>query len=369
MSQRSIKKYVFHAAAAKCVPVSGTFELTSRCNLNCRMCYIHMTPKEQQGYGKELTTEQWVDLGKQAVEAGMVYLLLTGGEPLLRPDFMTIYKAMVQMGVMVSINTNGIFITPEIVECLKQYPPEMVNVTLYGTSSETYKELCGVESGYEAAKRGILMLKNAGIRLNINTTFTKCNIADMVGLVTFAKENKIMIRTAAYVFPKVRNGGEEQTVSLSAEEHGKMAAQFDFLTLQEELLHRRAEYVRQCVYAEVDENVMPESKVSSCMAGRGSFWISWDGKMYPCGMLPEYSLDVTKTLFTNAWEDTCQNITQVFLPEECSVCQYKSLCPLCAAVTQSINGDTAVVPEEMCVYIKAYCKAFLEEYTRKFDNK
>ncbi len=98
MADQSIKSFVYRAGAAKRMPVSGTFELTPRCNLSCRMCYIHLSGAEQSARGRELTTEEWLSVGRQAVDAGMVYLLLTGGEPMLRKDFVTIYSEMVKMG-------------------------------------------------------------------------------------------------------------------------------------------------------------------------------------------------------------------------------------------------------------------------------
>ena len=137
MSDLDIKDYVFRKGAAKRIPVSGTFELTSRCNLDCKMCYVHMSKAEQDKIGRELTAEQWIDLGRQAVDAGMIYLLLTGGEPLLRPDFQEIYTALIQMGLMMTINTNATLMTPQIIELFKKHRPEKVNVTLYGMSDET----------------------------------------------------------------------------------------------------------------------------------------------------------------------------------------------------------------------------------------
>ena len=101
----NIKKYVFQKAAINHIPVSGTFELTPRCNLSCEMCYIRMSPAEEAIMGTELTTEAWFSLGKQAVDAGMVYLLLTGGEPLLRPDFSEIYSGLAEMGILLTLNT------------------------------------------------------------------------------------------------------------------------------------------------------------------------------------------------------------------------------------------------------------------------
>lgn len=359
MAKPSIKQYVYGVAKAKKLPVSGTFELTSRCNLSCRMCYIHMTPEQQRSCGRELTTEQWLAVGRQAVDAGMVFLLLTGGEPMLRPDFVTIYTEMVKMGVMVSVNTNGNLVTPEIVECFKKYPPEQVNVTLYGSSPETYQRLCGAAAGYEKAKQGIAMLREAGVRLNLNTTFTTRNAQDMESLIEFARENELPIRTSAYVFPKIRNGCEEQTVTLEPEEHGKLAARFDFLTKNEMQLLSRRRIIQSCVDSE-NMHVDPKNRVPTCMAGRGSFWVSWNGCMYPCGMIPEISADLTQCSFADCWEEMYSRMPGMLLPEECSTCCYEPICPVCAALTQSLNGHSTVKPEQMCRYIRSYASTFLQ---------
>lgn len=360
MSKPTIKQYVLKKATAKRVPVSGTFELTSRCNFNCRMCYIRMTDEEQMRYGSELTTEEWLSVGRQAVKAGMVYLLLTGGEPMIRPDFTKIYTEMIQMGVMISVNTNASCITPEIIDCFKKHPPEAVNVTLYGSSEDTYRNLCGNSAGYSKALRGVCLLQEARIRVNLNTTFTKLNLHSMDGLIAFAKDRKLHIRTAAYVFPKVRNGMEEQTVSLSPEEHGEAAARFDSMTLTEEQLLAKRIRILKCLNADLPADMIPQSKNPSCMAGRGSFWVCWDGRIYPCGMLPDNRFNVKETDFSVCWDAISERIPHLLLPSECSVCRYSALCPICAALTQSLNGDTSVVPREMCRYIEAYSHAFLE---------
>lgn len=309
---------------------------------------------------RELSTQQWLDIGRQAVDAGMIYLLITGGEPFLRPDFLQIYTDMVRRGVKISINTNGTCVTSQILEVFRQYPPEQVNVTLYGTSAETYQDLCGAASGYEAAKQGVRMLKQAGVRVNLNTTFTQRNARDLEDLVAFAKEEKLPIRTAAYVFPKVRNDGGTQDVSLSPKEHGALSARFDALTLSDQQLAHRKEAVARCVAAKQPENDGGESKASSCMAGRGAFWVTWDGLLYPCGMIPQ-GVNVIERPFAHAWNEICKEMEQVYLPVECSSCPYRVLCPVCAALCGSLGASTTEVPLQMCEYIHAYCEAFLSD--------
>ncbi len=97
-----------HAKACRAgTPLSGNFELTARCNFNCRMCYVHLTPEEQRRRGRELTADEWLAIAETARSRGMLFLLLTGGEPLIRPDFRYILTELKKMGLMVSVNSNG----------------------------------------------------------------------------------------------------------------------------------------------------------------------------------------------------------------------------------------------------------------------
>lgn len=365
MAQPSIKQFVHTAGVRKGMPVSGTFELTPRCNLSCKMCYIHMTGEEQASRGRELTTEEWLAVGRQAVDAGMVYLLLTGGEPMLRKDFTAIYSEMVRMGVVVSVNTNGTLITPEILECFKKHPPETVNVTLYGASPETYGGLCGVRGGYEKAFEGVRSLVSAGVRVVINTTFTARNAKDMEALVAFAKEVGAPIRTAAYTFPPVRNQHEDSRISLTAEEQGRLNARFEYLTSTPQQRATKAAFLRKAMEAEearVKDILPTRGDPLGCMAGRGQFWMAWNGEMYPCGMLSDYAVKPSEggMDFADMWRQTHTRTETIYLPAACVECALRRVCPSCAAVTHSNHGDTAKPVEGMCTYTKTYVNTFLE---------
>ena len=109
----------------------------------------------------------------------MLYLLLTGGEPLLHSDFEQIYSGLAEMGILLTLNTNGTLIDERIVEYMEKNPPERVNITLYGCSDNTYQKVCGSAKGYKAAIHGVELLKKAKIPVCINTTFTRHNASDM----------------------------------------------------------------------------------------------------------------------------------------------------------------------------------------------
>lgn len=113
------------------LPIAGTFELTARCNFNCPMCYVHLSQEEVTKQGKELTAQQWIDLARQAKDMGMITALLTGGEPFVRKDFFEIYHAIKEMGVLVSINSNGSMLRGSVLQQLLEDPLTVATFTLY----------------------------------------------------------------------------------------------------------------------------------------------------------------------------------------------------------------------------------------------
>ena len=135
---------MFYKAEKFGIPLSGTFELTPMCNFSCRMCYVRKTADEVRKSSRPMRTlGQWLDLAREARDAGMLYLLLTGGEPTSLAGFWELYEELMQMGLVVSINTNGSLLDERAVARLSEYPPRRVNITLYGASDRTSEENCG----------------------------------------------------------------------------------------------------------------------------------------------------------------------------------------------------------------------------------
>ena len=112
-----ISTYMMQKAGRNGIPVNGTFELTSRCNFNCRMCYVHGQTDMDRLKEKELSARQWLNIAEEAREQGLLFLLLTGGEAMLREDFISLYERLAVMGFRLVINTNGSLFTREIEEC------------------------------------------------------------------------------------------------------------------------------------------------------------------------------------------------------------------------------------------------------------
>ncbi len=267
------------------IPVNGTFELTPRCNLRCKMCYVRLTPEQMLPLGTELTAQQWIHLAQEARDAGMAFLLLTGGEPTLRDDFCEIYEAVAQMGLSISINTNGTLLTPQIRQLWTKYPPAQVNITVYGTCPEDYEALCGDPQAFHRMVEAIDWLSGEDILLHLNTTLHPSNCHKWREIEEFAKARNTQVRMATYCFPPSRRkecGPCEDYSRLSPED----AAKFALL----DILYREGPDAIKRRWERID---VPESKECAlevgdpmqCVAGKCHFWASWNGRLTPCGML------------------------------------------------------------------------------------
>ncbi len=332
------------------MPVNGAFELTPRCSLNCKMCYIRMTPEEMAPFGRERSAEEWIDLARSAVKEGLTFLLLTGGEPFVRKDIFRILTALRGMGIIVDINTNGTLIDEAVADQLMSCPPSKINITLYGASRETYARLCGDGSAFDRVIRAIDLLLERKFLVCLNATLTADNAHEQEALSAIAKSRGLALRTTGYVIPPSRRGEREGAYRLNAKEAGCLAFKAQLLENGTEIMKARAEnqlLSENCFY-ETTEGV-------SCLAGRSQFWITWNGKMLACGMLPQITADPWEQGFAEAW--TYINGQARTLPgdKECASCQYRKLCPSCAAARYCETGDTASHCRYMCDFTESFC--------------
>ena len=357
-----ISRYLIQKAAGRGVPLSGTFELTSRCNFNCKMCYVHEQKNKEDLKARELSVGQWLDIAEEAKNQGLLFLLLTGGEAMLREDFLELYRKLSVMGFRISINTNGSLINEEVMDCFRKYPPGKVNISLYGASDDTYEELCGVRAS-ERVKGAIRQVRQAGIPVRTTMMLTSYNCRDMEEVYRFAAGEDTMVGISSYLFPPIRLDSENCGFNqgrLSAEDAGKYMARREKLLLSEE------EFTAHARWALDDNKPVPavqgaksgEGEPVLCMAGRASFWITWDGKMRPCGLMTDPETDVLEEGFAAAWEKIREMTDMIRLPAECSTCKDKELCRVCASMCQSETGRFDRKPGYVCRMTEAMKKEY-----------
>ena len=365
-------EYLFSRAGAMGVPFSGTFELTARCNLDCRMCYIHKRENDAAALRREWSADQWLALAEKCRDAGMLHLLLTGGEPFLRPDFRRIYTGCRQLGLLVSINSNATLIDEDTVSFLAADPPARINITLYGASPETYSRLCGDPAAYERAVRAILSLKAAGVLVKLNFSVTPYNRADAPAVYAFARENGLPLQAATYMFPPIRacEYGCFAADRMTAEESAREQLVYDrsrFST--EELRQRWTQQLDGVRVADPDNECqeLPTEKLR-CRAGSSTFWVTWDGKLRPCGMMAEPSILLSPGEFSDAWQQLRAVREEIFVPAQCTTCTIRHACDQCAALCYAETGSFTEVPTYMCDRTRAYLALIGEELRRESDG-
>ena len=332
------------------LPIAGNFELTARCNFHCPMCYVHMTEAQLRDTGKsELTAAQWLDIARAARDRGMVFALLTGGEPLVRRDFFEIYEGMKGLGLMVSVNSNGSLLEGEILERFLQDPPARFNISLYGGSNATYEAMCG-RPVYDRVKANIRALRQAGVDVSLNLSITPWNCGDLERIHADAVELDVNVRASSYMYPPVRlsDGSFGCGNRLDEAESAKYAVKWDCLRLSEAEFALRAERMAARTGLPPDGCPMEEGEGIRCRAGSSSFWLTWDGRMLPCGMMTGPEVNLLETGFDAAWEYIREAAKNIRTPGKCAGCGYRDICGACAAVYHTETGRFDAVPEYVC---------------------
>lgn len=353
-----IKERLQFKAAKAGVPISGTFELTPQCNLRCRMCYIRMSPEEMKPYGRELTAQEWISLGEEATQSGMLFLLLTGGEPMLRPDFSEIYDALSQMGPSISINTNGTMLSKHVRDLLERRPPSQLNVTLYGPTGETYEALCGNSRAFEQTIDTLRWARDIGILLNVNVTVTPWNMDQITELEALAEREGLHMRLTFYNFPPSRRNTKTEFSRLTAEDVGRMIAQREYRLQGAESLTVRANCILESMQLPTENQSaeIPEGESIRCYAGRSQFWIAWNGEMTPCGMLDVPKATPLSEGFPTSWNKLKEDTAKIRLCSDCITCKERDTCFNCAAVMRTETDSFEGRPEYMCRLNHAYRK-------------
>lgn len=135
-------------------------ELTERCNNDCIHCYINRPANDAAARAREMTTEEVKDILRQAVDLGSLQVRLTGGEPLLRPDFEELYVFARHLGLKVVLFTNARLITPRLADLLVHLPPLLViEVTVYGMHRESYEAVTREPGSFAQFRRGLNLLR------------------------------------------------------------------------------------------------------------------------------------------------------------------------------------------------------------------
>lgn len=338
----------------KRIPLNGTFELTGRCNLSCKMCLVRVDQKRIRELKlRERTADEWINMAEQASKAGTLGLLLTGGEAMLRPDFCEIYEAIAQMGFLLTVYTNATIVTDKVMDVFCKYPPHKIGVTMYGASNDTYERLCGCADGYNRFVDGVEKLSSLPSLFETRTTIVKDNRNDLEAMQRFTKEkfgeDKIL-QISRFVTKSIRGGvADAEECRLSPEENIKLIYR-DLSDVHQKIVEGKLSVSVPGKLPTYSKKIKQEGRYlfDNCNAGIDQYTITWDGRMFACELMADGYTNPFEEGFSTAWERLPEQYPVSQKIETCENCRCEAFCETCPAVKKAETGDWFGVPKYFC---------------------
>jgi radical SAM protein with 4Fe4S-binding SPASM domain len=312
------------------VPANGGIEITQRCNLGCVHCYCRKPAGDRAAKAAEPSLETIRRFIDEMAEAGTLFLYITGGEPLLRRDFLDIYDHVKSRGIMPVVFTNATLITPGLADHFAESPPVVVDISLYGMTEEVYERISGVPGSYKKCLEGIRLLLDRGIRVQLKTPALAQNRDQIGDLSRFAKELGVGFRFDVTLHPRLHDMADRY----GPYEYG--------LTVQEKVELELADEERAGAwkaFAVDGLDVAWQDTIFKCGAGVNGFFVDVRGHMTMCVTSRYPSYDLNTGTFQEGWRFLVQFRQQVDEQEsECRDCRLLALCQQCPARSQLEYG-------------------------------
>jgi radical SAM protein with 4Fe4S-binding SPASM domain len=333
------------------IPISGTLDLTHRCNLRCIHCYIG---KEDNGREVELKTGMALSILDEITDAGCLKLLITGGEPLLREDFKEIYTHAKNKGLLVTVFTNGTTINGDILDLFSALPPQAVEISLYGATEETYEKITGIKGSYKKCLKGIEGLLRQKVNVKLKTILMTLNSHEFFDMEDMARGLGVKFRFDASIFPRLN--GDMYPVSLRVSPEEAAAKEFS----------ERDRHMRWREFFEKNRNAPQSNTLYNCAAGLTSFYIDPYGNFQPCLMTQDMKYNLLEGNFLDGWHNYMPGIREKKAGNSnaCHGCEMKLLCDFCPGFFKLEGGSEDEPSDYLCNLGKCRFKAIMEDFSK-----
>jgi AdoMet-dependent heme synthase len=351
------------------VPKWIAWEVTRRCNFSCVHCRSNSTINS---YDTAFSTDDARKLIDDISSFSTPVIVLSGGEPLLRPDLFDIASYGTSKGLRMCIATNGSLVTDEICEKMKASGIRMVSMSLDGSVTGTHDNFRGYQGAFAGVTNAAALFNKHGIEFLINSSFTKRNQKEIPEVMKVAKG---LGAKAWYMFMIVPTGrGEEIMAELISKEDYEELLKWHYETEkhEEDMLMRPTcapHYYRivpqmNKLAEEGDKLARRTLKFSTggakgCLAGQVICLITAEGDVFPCSYFPHSAGNVLKTPFKEIWETAplfhdLRDFKKY--KGKCGSCEYINVCGGCRARADAVYGDY-LEEEPFCNYVPAKYKA------------
>lgn len=334
------------------------WEVTRSCNLNC----IHCRAAANCGpYPGELSTQKCFQLIDEIAAMSSPVIILTGGEPLLRPDIFEIASYGTNKGLRMVMATNGTLVDDSTAKKMIKSGIKRVSISLDGKDAQSHDAFRGEIGAFTGALNGIEALKSAGMEFQINTTVTTANLKQIKDILELAKK---LGAAAHHIFLLVPTGrGREmadQAITAADYEETLMWFYQESLSCEIQLKATCAPHYFRIMHQNKVKSAEPKKKAGGhfhestrgCLGGISFCFISHVGQVQPCGYLELNCGNVQKQSFADIWKNS-----EVFgnlrdyskYGGKCGRCEFIKVCGGCRARAYEATGDY-LAEEPLCLY-------------------
>jgi len=345
--------------------LSFDLEITARCNNDCRHCYINLSAGDRLARSREVTLQEIGDIADQAVALGAVWVLISGGEPLLRDDFHEIYLLLKRKGLLVSVFTNATLVRDEHVALFRKYPPRDIEITVYGSTEGTYERVTGRSGSFAAFTAGLNRLLECGVNVRLKAMAIRSNYHELPAIADFCRAHtKDYFRFDPQLHLRF-DRNEERNLMIKAE---RLTPE-EIVALERADKERFASLQKGCDIL-INEEFTHKScdHLFHCGLGTGSFNVGYDGTFRLCSSLwaQEAIYDLRQGTVREAWEQFVPKVRDMrsrrpeYL-ENCRSCPIINLCLWCPAHAHLETGKLDSPVEYFCRVAQARAAAIQGE--------
>ena len=311
-------------------------EVTGRCNMKCIHCMVRGGEARRDPPLK--TVYRMIDSISTVPEFRM--LVLTGGDPLLRPDIYEIIRYARDTGFEVTIATNGTLITREVAVKLSSLEVTGVAISLDFVKPELHDKFRGVPGTWKRTIEGAKNAVEEGLYLQVNITMSKLNLQELSQLLRFADELGSCV-ILLYQFQPFGRGALRENLSLTSAEFFKVIKTVVSLQKNLKTLVIPVGLPEYFAYLSMKTHVLGKM-FKGCIAGRGMFYVKWYGDVWPCVFLQKKIGNVLKEPAIEIWEEN-ELLNKLRdrnnLEEPCKSCRYREVCGGCRSRAYLLTGN------------------------------
>jgi radical SAM protein with 4Fe4S-binding SPASM domain len=321
-------------------PAEVTYLVTSACNAKCRHCYLNAG----QPLPDELTLEDIKKLFADLYDAGTINIEFSGGEPLLRHDFMEMLNIAQSSDLAISICSNGLLINKKTAEFFKDIGVEHVQISIDGTQKSN--DFLRGNGAFEGAVNAVKRLKDVGVVTHIRTTVTRQSLPELDQLANLAVNLNADLFGAKLFHPVGRGIGYKEDLMLNSDDMHRF----------NKVIRRLSEAYKDRISIICDNPGFFDSAISNelsgngkktftCQGGRSWCVIMPNGVVTPCDIIPFYAGNIRTGKFSEIWENAAVfRAFREFDPDSlkgaCGSCDYRNICGgHCHALALLFNGD------------------------------